>query len=57
MPNEWVAQHMSELRRLSQDYNFEATQNKMLRDMFVLGGDVIQRRLLTVQDLDLDKAV
>ena len=59
MPNESVAQYMSELRVLAQDCNFEATQNKMLRDIFVIGvtNKEIQRKLLAVKDLDLDKAM
>ena len=62
VPNESVVQYMSELRRLApqpQDCNFEATQNKMLRDIFVIGvtNEGIRRTLLAVKDLDLDKAI
>ena len=57
MPNESVAQYMSELRRLAQDCKFEATQNKMLREMFSIGvtHEGIQQKLLAVKDLNLDK--
>ena len=50
---------MSELERLAQDCNFEATQNKMLRDIFVIGvtNGGIQRKLLAIKDVDLDKTI
>ena len=59
MPNESIVQYMSELRRLTQDCNFEATQNKMLREICVIGvtNEGVQRKLLAVKDLDLDKAI
>ena len=59
MPNESFAQYMSELMRLAQDCNFEATQNKMLRDLFVIGvtNEGIQRKLLAVKELDFDKTL
>ena len=50
---------MSELRRLAQDCNFEATQNKMLRDNFGIGvtNEGIRQKMLAVKDLDLDKVI
>jgi len=55
---ETVAQYLAELRRLTQHCDFKDYLQEALRDRFVCGlrSEVIQRRLLTEENLTLQKA-
>ena len=55
---ETVAQYLAKLRRLTQQCDFKDNLQEALRDRFVCGlrSEVIQRRLLTEENLTLQKA-